>query len=63
MKCLNCEAEIKLTPSSMPVIACPHCGYRMTVEYMATGNTGYAYYTHDLVLGHIPRVYIDKDSI
>jgi DNA-directed RNA polymerase subunit RPC12/RpoP len=62
MQCLNCEAEIEIT-SSLPIVTCPKCGYRMMVEYVATWNTGYAYYTHDWILMHIPRTYIDKDSI
>jgi DNA-directed RNA polymerase subunit RPC12/RpoP len=63
MKCLNCEAEIELYPSSIPAVACEKCGYRMAVEYAATGEGGYAYYTHDLVLRHLQRVYAHEDSI
>ena len=61
-RCLNCEAEIEIT-SSLPIVTCPQCGYRMMVEYMATWDTGYAYYTHDWILVHISRAYIHKDSI
>jgi DNA-directed RNA polymerase subunit RPC12/RpoP len=56
MKCLNCEAEIELLPSSIPAVTCLHCGYQMAVEYQATGNSGYAYYAHDLVLKRIPNL-------
>ena len=48
--CIVCGYPINLTPQSIPSVVCPVCGYRMAVVYRATGDSGYAYYTHDLFL-------------